>query len=436
MTNISNSTTVDERLPCVVLGTGPAGLVTLHVLRQQGIAAVAVEREDDVGGNWYFGRNSSSVYQSTHLISSKRFTEFPGYPMPDDYPPYPGHAQMLAYIRGFARQQGLYDAIRFNSGVREVTPDAEGWKLEFEDNRPPLFCKKLVVATGNYWCPRLPQFDGKFSGRVLHSRDYKTPDLVRDKSVVVVGNGNTGCDLAVESGQVAKKVYLSVREGRYLMPKFMFGLPSDQVGDWTFRWSLPRWLRAALSWFPMHLSVGPLEHAGLPRPRHKLFVRQPIMNVQLPQAIGHGRVAVKPAVARLEGSQVHFTDGSSVQADLVICATGYQLRFPFLPADAVTWDRDHPRLYLNVVPPERDDLFFVGLIEPRTRFPELVHLQAELVAALLRTSADRDRRFAAFQQTKNSAPNRASESQEEFLACEYYTYRRSLQRAIRQLVRS
>ena len=430
--NVTN-TPPTERLSCVVVGAGPAGIVALKVLRQKGIQAVALEREDDVGGNWYFGRNSSSVYQSTHLITSKRFTEFPGFPMPDGYPAYPSHEQMLAYTRGFAKHHGLYDSIRFNANMRQATPDAQGWRLDLADNETPLFCDNLIVATGNYWCPRLPSFSGEFTGRVMHSREYKSPDQVRDKHVVVVGNGNTGCDLAVESGQVAKKVYLSVREGRFLMPKFMFGIPSDQVGDWTFKYGMPRWLRAALSWFPIHISVGPLNLAGLPKPAHKLFARQPIMNTQLPQAIGHGRIEVKPQIARLEGSKVYFVDGSCVQADLVICATGYQLRFPFLPADIITWDHDHPRLYLNIAPPERNNLFFVGMIEPRTKFPELVHLQSELIAEVLRTHGAGDSRPNAFQRTKQTSPSRSEHSQEEFLACEYYTYRRHLQRAIRQL---
>ncbi len=267
----------------------------------------------------------------------------------------------------------------------------------------------------------------------MHSREYKTPDQVRGKNVVVVGNGNTGCGIAVESGHVAKNVVLSVWEGRYLMPKFMFGLPSDEVGDWTFKWGVPRWLREALSWFPMHLSVGPLNLAGLPKPRHKLFVRQPIMNTQLPQAIGHGRVKVKPPINRLEGEMIYFDDGSCVHADLVICATGYQLRLPFLPDSIITWDKDHPRLHLYIAPPERDNLFFVGMIEPRTKLLELAHLQSELVVQVLRTKEAGDSRGHAFKRTKQTSPNRSEQSQEEFLACEYYTYRRQLRNAIRQL---
>lgn len=431
--NVTSPSSSNDRLHCVLIGAGPAGLVALKVLRESGLNAVALERQDDVGGNWYFGRSSSSVYQSTHLITSKRFTEFPGFPMPDDYPAYPRHDQMLAYIRSFAKHHGLYDAIRFNSKLSSATPVGQGWRLEIEGSQTPLFCDNLIVATGNYWCPRLPNFSGEFTGRIMPSREYKSPDQVREKHVVVVGNGNTGCDIAVESGHAAKKVYLSVREGRFLMPKFMFGLPSDEVGDWTFKWGIPRWLRAALSWFPMHLSVGPLTLAGLPKPGHKLFARQPIMNTQLPQAIGHGRVVVKPPIARLEGSNVHFVDGSSALADLVICATGYQLRFPFLPDDVLTWDKDHPRLCLNIAPTERDNLYFVGMIEPRTKFPELVHLQSELIAKVLQTQKAGDSKNNAFHKTKQNSPSRSEQSQEEFLACEYYTYRKQLRKAIQQL---
>jgi hypothetical protein len=432
MNNIAPNELTTEPHECIVVGAGPAGLATLKTLRDAGINALALEREDDVGGNWYFGRSSSSVYQSTHLISSKRFTEFPGFPMPDDFPAYPSHRQFLQYVRSYADRFRLRDQIRFQSALRQAIPVEDGWRLEFDDGRSPLVCRNLVIATGNYWCPRLPKLEGQFSGRILHSREYKSPDQVRDKSVVVIGNGNTGCDIAVEAGHAARKVVLSIREGRYLMPKFLFGLPADQVGDWTFKWRLPRWLRAAMSWFPMHIAVGPLEHAGLPRPKHKLFERQPVMNPLLPQAIGHGRVSVAPPVERLDGDEVVFSDGSRAAADLVICATGYQLRLPFLAPDAVPWDGDHPRLSLNIFPPDRGNLFFTGMIEPRTRFPELVALQAQLVAAAIHSQSDPSRRIT-LQRMMDAELPQPTLNQEEFLGCEYYSYKKRLEQMTARL---
>ena len=90
-----------------IIGASASGLVAAKNLQQQGIACQILEQEAELGGVWNYARPNSSVYRSTHLLSSKPLTEFPDFPMPAHYPDYPGHRQVQAYFQAYAEHFGL-----------------------------------------------------------------------------------------------------------------------------------------------------------------------------------------------------------------------------------------------------------------------------------------------------------------------------------------
>ena len=128
----SRSTSAPERAAALtagkfcILGAGSSGLAVAKNFRACGIAFDCLEREDDVGGNWYYGKPHSSVYQSTRLISSKRGTEYTDFPMPDDWPEHPGHELVWQYLRRYARHFDLYANIEFRHGAVSRIERAEG----------------------------------------------------------------------------------------------------------------------------------------------------------------------------------------------------------------------------------------------------------------------------------------------------------------------
>ena len=103
-----------------IIGAGSSGLAAVKNFAQAGIPFDCLEREDDVGGNWYYGKPASSVYASTHLISSKPLTEYTDFPMPEEWPAYPGRELVQEYFRSYARTFGLYERIEFGVGVERV----------------------------------------------------------------------------------------------------------------------------------------------------------------------------------------------------------------------------------------------------------------------------------------------------------------------------
>ena len=445
--------TVEDRSDkfCVV-GAGSSGLAALKALAAAGIPCDCLEREDDVGGNWYFGRPHSSVYASTHTISSKRLTEYLDFPMPDDYPEYPHHKQVWEYLRSYARHFGLYEKIKFGCTIarieRGTTEDEvsspapssalraprSAWLVTLADGTVRRY-RGVIVANGHNWDPRIPQIPGTFSGEVLHAANYKTPEILQGKRVLVVGAGNSGCDIAVESAQHAARTWLSMRRGYHYLPKFWRGQPIDVLNERLRRFRVPLAVRRGLATVIERVMFG-APGATLPRPDHRLFESHPIINSQLFYYAAHGRVGVKLDVAELCGDEVRFADGSREPIDVIIYATGYNISFPFLDRDVLNWRDGKPRLFMNVFHPTDDDLFVVGLIQPDSGQFGLVDYQSRLVAKFLTACDANQPQAATFRKQKAEADVDLSagvqyvDSPRHLLEVEHYSYRERLKKLL------
>ncbi len=429
-----------------VIGAGPSGLAALRNFLARGVPVVGFEREDDVGGNWYYGKASSSVCQSTHLISSKRMTEFPGFPMPKDYPPYPSHAQAFAYLRAFAEHYRLYDHLCLRTAVTRVEPaPTGGWWVTTSDGAAPRRFRGVVVANGHHWDPVWPTWRGEFSGSIMHAKEFKSPQCLAGRRVLVVGAGNSGCDIAVEAAQQAASAAISLRRGYHFLPKFLLGTPIDTGGDWLRRHGVPLSVIRCWTQILVRIAVGRPERYGLPRPDHRLFETHPIVNSQLLYQVGHGRVRIRPAIEELRGDRVRFVDGTEEPFDLIICATGYRVRFPFVAPGVLDGPpvgmgtetaADIPELYLHAFHPRHDDFFVAGMIQPNSGLWPLADDQTRLMAAFAAAVAVDSPASRWFRQLK-AGPNpdlsgglRFDRSPRHRLEVEYYSYRRRLRKLL------
>jgi cation diffusion facilitator CzcD-associated flavoprotein CzcO len=437
----------DRRDRVLVVGAGSSGLTAAKNLRERGATVDLVEREDDVGGNWNAAAASSRVYASTHMISSKPFTQYPDFPMPDDDPDYLHHEQVHRYLQRYARHFGLHEVIRFRTEVAACSPAIDGgWDVLLRTPAGDERCRygTVVVANGHNWYPKLPTYPGQdtFTGELLHAADYHAADRFDGQRVVIVGAGNTGCDLAVEAAQRAAAAYHSTRRAYWYAPKYAFGRPADQVSDAIFSLRLPTRVTQALFQATARVVVGRYERFGLPRPDHRFLETHPIVNQQLLYVIGHGDLTPVPDVARFEGDTVVFTDGRTVTADLVVFATGYLIRFPFLPDDALPGEPGRPELFRNVFHPDRDDLAVIGLIQPDSGQFCLVHWQAVMLAtflALRRADPAEARRYLEDNRDRVGERSQGGvdlvDSTRHHVEVEHADYIRVLQREIRELER-
>ena len=287
---------VDRSSRYCVVGAGASGLSVAKNLRQHAIPCDVIEREDDVGGNWYYGRPHSSVCRSTHLISSKRQTEMVDYPMPDHYPDYPSHRLVWQYLRDYAQHFGLYDLIEFNRSVQNIEPAGPHWLVTLDRDESRRYAG-VIIANGHNWDPKYPDYPGHFDGARCTRPTTKRPTCFTTVACSSSGAGNSGCDIAVESAQNAARTFHSVRRGYHYMPKYFLGVPSDVLAENMLRWRVPLAVRRLVAGTLAKMILGWPQDYGLRKPDHKLFETHPIVNSQMLYYVGHGDIAPKPDIA-------------------------------------------------------------------------------------------------------------------------------------------
>ena len=369
-----------------VIGAGISGLTAGKMLNDYGIAYTTFESSDRIGGNWAFGNPNghSSAYRSLHIDTSKHRLSFRDYPMPDDYPDFPHHTQIKAYLDGYAEAFGLLDHIEFENGVvhAERLPGG-GWEILDQAGDTRRF-DLLVVGNGHHWDPRFADFPGDFAGVSIHSHHYidpTTPLDLKGKRILVVGIGNSAADIAVElsSKWLENEVTLSTRSSAWIVPKYTYGLPADKYYMTTPYLPL-KWQRWFVQKMQFMTGSNP-ELYGLPKPNHKFFEAHPTQSVELPLRLGSGDIVPKGNVARLDGDTVHFEDGTSADFDVIVYATGYNITFPFFDPGFISAPDNRIDLYKRMFKPGIDDLVFVGFAQATPTLFPFVEAQARLVGA-------------------------------------------------------
>jgi len=374
-----------ERPTTCVIGAGISGLTAGKALSDCAVPYTCFEASDEIGGNWYFGNPNgrSSAYRSLHIDTYRDSVSFRDMPMGPDYPDYPHHEQIFAYLHDYADAFGLRERIRFDSAVEraELLPQG-GWRITLEGGEVEDF-DFLAVGNGHHWDPRYPDFPGSFDGETIHSHHYISPTEPVDltgKRVLVVGIGNSAVDIVSELSRkgVAEKVYISTRSGAWIMPKYLFGQPVGKLVKTNPR--LPTRLQRVLARPLPYIASGRMEDYGLPTPNHRFLEAHPTVSSELLLRLGSGDAAAKPNVSELQGDRVRFEDDSVEEVDAIVYATGYNITFPFFDPDFLSApDNDLP-LYKRIFVPGIDDLALVGFAQTvPTLFP-FVEFQSKVVA--------------------------------------------------------
>lgn len=377
-----------------IIGAGFAGLAVAKKLKELGQDFDLLDRNDAVGGGWYKG-----IYPTANLISSKASTQFPDFPMPDRYPDFPSQELMRRYLADYARAFGLGAHLLVETEVTRVRPLAprgggRGWLVELA-GAPARRYRSVVIANGHLWAAKPVDHPGSFSGEILRSSDYSGPAVFAGKRVLVVGYGNTACDLAVDAAGVAATVDISLRGGTYVFPRLIMGIPTTELLD-----RLPLhfdWSDRLASRLGILLTMGNPRRYGLPQPAARILDKMPVVQPDFLNRLRTGCIAVRPDVARLAGSRVSFADGSEATYDLLVYAVGYDVAFPMLdPADRVLdWVDGLPVLYRNMVAPEVRGLFFAGLGRARTGGGPLFEATGYLLARMAVLDAASDESVVA-----------------------------------------
>ncbi|MDX5593428.1 flavin-containing monooxygenase [Pseudovibrio sp. SPO723] len=368
-----------------VIGAGPSGLAAMKNFKDFGFNVVGFERGRGVGGNWRFDDEAghSSVFEHTHIISSKTLSQYEDYPFPDWVADYPSHQVLRNYFEGYAATFGLMPLIRFQTEIEQLEPDrGGGWRLRWMDHGKAAHGEDsfdaVCVCNGHHHTPRYPDYPGEFNGEFLHSHEFKRAERFRGKRILVIGGGNSACDVAVETARVSARTVISWRRGYHLFPKFLFGQPIDVLMKRFVHG--PFWLQKKTLAYLLWLVQGSNRKIGLQDPDHEILATHPTVNSDLYSAIRHGDVQPKGDIDRFHGATVHFKDGSQEDFDTIIACTGYKIQHAFIDPSLFDFSKGTPRLYMKMIPEDAPGLYFMGLFQPLGCIWPGAELQSKLAA--------------------------------------------------------
>jgi hypothetical protein len=368
-----------------VIGAGPSGITAIKNFADLGFEVTAFERCQGVGGNWRFNDPSghSSVFETTHIISSKYTSFYEDFPLPESASDYPSHIELLDYFNSYTDHFDIRKLIKFETEVLNCNQlDDDTWEVEWKDSNTEQkhlnIFDGLVVCNGHHHKPRYPEYPGDFSGELIHSHDFKSSKPFKDKRVLVIGGGNSACDVAVETARVSASTSISWRRGYYLIPKFMYGLPVDLYALKN-RW-MPTFLRESYTKMMLEIFQGKNEDIGLQKPAQNLFGTHPTVNSELYYAVRHGKVTPHVEIEKYDGNTVHFKNGKTGEYDVIIACTGFKIKHDFFKKSFINYEEGKTPLLHKMIPADIKNLYFIGLFQPLGCIWPGAELQSKLAA--------------------------------------------------------
>ena len=339
---------MNEVYPAVVIGAGPAGLATSRELTRRGVRHVVLERGPAPGYCW------TNTYDSLRLHTGKHLSTLPGLRFPRATSLFPSRDDFVNYLCDYARRFEL--PVQFGAEVRRAQHNGD-WRIDTAGSS--WHARALVVATGIMSNPVEPRWPGQndYRGVVLHSSAYRNPAAFNGRSVLVVGVGNSGGEIAADLAQTGVRTTLAVRSGANVVPREIAGVPIQYL-SYLLR-KLPRRVQ---DWVVKRIRA--LTDARrppvLPRPAHSPLDAIPLIGFNLVDAIAAGKVAVRPALERFTENGVRFVDGRTEDFDVVMLATGFRPALqPFDPPLRVD-EKGFALRNDRVRSADFPDLFFVG----------------------------------------------------------------------------
>jgi len=375
-----------DQLPVCIIGAGSSGVAAAKALAQRGVAFEGFEIGSDIGGMWRYENDNglSSAYRSLHIDTSRGNLGYPDHPIPESYPDFLSHAEVLEWLESYAQRFDLKRHFRFRCKVERVVPEGDGaWSVTLASGETRRY-RAVVVANGHLWDPRMAEFPGRFDGEQLHSHHYRTAEPFAGRNVLVIGIGNSAVDIAVDVCKSARRTFLSTRRSAWVMPKYIMGIPIDRwSGFFARKLHLPTPVSRTLVRWLAYLVVGDQQRFGVPRPQHAIWREHATLSQELLPYCGHGWIRMKPNVRELQGGQVAFEDGSVEPVDVIIQATGYRTSFPFLDPGLFKIEDGRAALYRRMLPPALPGLYMAGLVQPIGPTIPLVEIQGQWLASVL-----------------------------------------------------
>jgi cation diffusion facilitator CzcD-associated flavoprotein CzcO len=364
-----------EKVNTLIIGASAAGLSCAAQLRKRGIPFEIIEKATQVGNAW------RHHYERLHLHTNKSSSNLPFVKFPKQVSRYPSRLEVISYLENYCRE--LQISPKFNTAATRVYKTDEGWITETENGE--IHSENLIFCTGNTNIPRKITKRGleTFPGRVLHSSEYKNGKEFKGQKVLVIGFGNSACEIAIclhEHGAIPS---MSVRSPVNVIPRDILGIPVLKLG--ILMSNLPPSIADRMNKPLMDVLVGDIEQYGLKKlpygPMEQIARDHsiPLLDIGTMDLIKEGKIKVHGDITLIEGKVVHFNEISEV-FDAVIMATGYDTGLQQII------ELDKNRTEELVLPVEKrryfgkDHLYFCGFFVAPSGMLREIKLESEIIA--------------------------------------------------------
>uniref|UniRef100_A0A7S0BU43 Uncharacterized protein n=1 Tax=Rhodosorus marinus TaxID=101924 RepID=A0A7S0BU43_9RHOD len=379
---------IQESDRVAIIGAGVSGLATCHALHQKGVECVVLEEKTRAGGLWV------DNYYNAHVQTPKFLYEYPELRFPEDVGGFPTMTQVTDYLDEFIDQSGIRGQLRFGASVQTARQLADSrWELEIEDVKTGQKALEeygyLVVCSGMF--SRIPhraemKRQKEFAGEILHSSEYRSLEIFSGKKVVVVGSGKSGIDTVVSACSVSDNVVQIARTRMWTVPESLFGIPlaplffgravslvlppyyrTPTYAKWIHWFFIPfKWLTFKL------MEAGMLVQSRIPfrawpdvSLQHVLFtVGATVTDRKYMSAIRKRRFDLEhTTIEYVTANSVVLANGRTVEADVIVLATGWKYDFPIFEKDTVERlrpEQDGLYMYKNMIPVNVERLAFIG----------------------------------------------------------------------------
>ena len=363
----------------VIVGASAAGLASAACLKRSGVDYILLEHGAQVAARW------REHYDRLHLHTNRGLSGLPYRPMPKDFPRYPSRDQVVAYLEAYAEKLEL--APRFGQEAISVEPADGCWITHTQD--ASYRSRYVVIATGYTRRTHLPSFPAMdaFQGAIIHSRGYRHGSAYKGQSVLVVGFGNSGGEIAIDLFEQGVRPALAVRGAVNVIPREILGIPVLAIAVYAPRFppAVADFLFAPL----VSLTVGEITTLGLrtlpygPQQQIARDQRVPLLDVGTITHIRRGHITVYPGITRFSEAGVVFEDGRELAVDTVIMATGYRAALhDFLPAAGCVTDPSGRPLVSGRVS-ALPGLFFCGFHVVPTGMLREIGIEARQIATAI-----------------------------------------------------
>lgn len=332
-----------EKKKYVVIGGGWSGLYALKYMLEENLDVRLYERESNIGGVWFYKEKESGVYKSTHVTSSKTYLHASDFPLPDEASNFPKHDQILAYLNDYTNHFNLWSYIHLNTHIIKIEQENNNrWKIKMKINENEIIeiYDGIIIATGQHQTANdlrhIEPFKN-FTGTMSHSISYKQPDkdIFVNKTVLIVGGGETASDLAVELSAFTKQIYMSIRNGQWFQDRLFGDQPADILYPRSF--SIFGYYNNIVLDIGWNLFIRPFWGEGgtgidLWKPKSKLFHGFLNKSRDVISKIAFGLVIPKKGIRNINEQLVTFDDDDNKQIhiDHILFCTGYKWLHSFL----------------------------------------------------------------------------------------------------------